>query len=187
MAVQKTQLDELRLELTTANANIAKLTTDSDHDGVPDYFDKCPNTLAGTRVDGSGCPLQAISFSPPSNSTITERDKKVVKEAINNVEFNSGRATLSRSSFASLNRIANLLIEKKLSLKLSGYTDNIGSAETNIRLSKDRAEAIKIYLVSRGVNPSRVEAAGYGMEQPIASNDTPAGRRLNRRVEFTVF
>lgn len=56
-----------------------------------------------------------------------------------------------------------------------------------MRLSKDRAESVKGYLVGKGANPSRIEATGYGMAQPIATNKTAAGRQQNRRVEFTLF
>ena len=76
---------------------------------------------------------------------------------------------------------------KNFSLKLAGHTDNIGSDENNLRLSKDRAESVKAYLVSKGANPSRIEATGYGESQPIASNKTAEGRQKNRRVEFTLY
>ena len=80
-----------------------------------------------------------------------------------------------------------MLVKKNFSLKLAGHTDNTGSNELNMRLSKDRAESVKSYLVSQGANPSRIEATGYGENQPIASNKSAAGRQQNRRVEFTLF
>jgi OOP family OmpA-OmpF porin len=67
------------------------------------------------------------------------------------------------------------------------HTDNTGSDALNLRLSKDRAESVKAYLVSQGVNPSRVEATGYGESQPISTNTTAEGRQENRRVEFTLY
>jgi OOP family OmpA-OmpF porin len=70
---------------------------------------------------------------------------------------------------------------------LAGHTDNTGSNDLNMRLSKDRAESIKAYLVNKGANASRIEATGYGQTQPIATNKTAAGRQANRRVEFTLF
>ena len=90
-------------------------------------------------------------------------------------------------SYPSLDRVANLLIDKNFSLKLAGHTDNTGSKDLNMRLSKDRAESIKSYLVSKGANASRIEATGYGQNQPIATNKTAAGRQANRRVEFTLY
>jgi OOP family OmpA-OmpF porin len=191
---QKAENDRLRNDLNatnnnlaTTNANLAKLTQDSDGDGVPDFFDKCPNTPAGTKVDGSGCPLPVAKQPTETKVYITEEDRKVVKDAIANLEFDLGKATIRAHSFPSLNRVARLLVDKNFSLKLAGHTDNTGSSDFNMRLSKDRAESIKNYLVSQGANPSRIEATGYGETQPIATNKTAAGRQKNRRVEFTLY
>lgn len=181
----KSQLDMTNSNLATTNANLAKLTADSDGDGVPDLFDKCPNTPSGVKVDGSGCPLPANK--PDVKVYVTEEDRKVVKEAIKNLEFDLGKATIREKSFPSLDRVAKLLVDKNFSLKLAGHTDNVGSDALNMKLSKDRAESIKTYLVDKGANASRIEATGYGETQPIATNKTAAGRQQNRRVEFTLF
>ncbi len=185
LALQQQQNQQLRSDLNATNANIARLTTDSDGDGVPDAYDKCPGTPANTKVDGSGCPLPAPVA--PVRVYVTEEDKRVVKEAIKNLEFDFGKATIKEHSLESLDRVAEILVSKNFSLKLAGHTDNVGSANANMKLSKDRAEAVKEYLVSKGANPSRIEATGYGSTQPIASNKTDAGRQKNRRVEFTLF
>ncbi|MDB5145897.1 MAG: flagellar motor protein MotB [Mucilaginibacter sp.] len=180
---EKAKNDKLRSDLDATNANLAKFTVDSDGDGVPDFYDKCPNTPTGTKVDGSGCPLAKAE----TKVYVTEEDRKVVREAIKNLEFDFGKATIREHSYPSLERVARLLIDKNFSLKLAGHTDNVGSAEANMRLSKDRAESIKSFLVSKGANASRIEATGYGKDQPIASNKTAKGRQLNRRVEFTLY
>lgn len=180
---ERAKNDKLRSDLDITNANLAKFTVDSDGDGVPDFFDKCPNTPPGTKVDGSGCPLPIEK----KVYVITEEDRRVVKEAIKNLEFDFGKSTIRAHSLPSLDRVAELLVNKNFSLKLAGHTDNIGSNEANMRLSKDRAESIKSYLVSKGANASRIEATGYGKNQPIASNKTAKGRQLNRRVEFTLY
>lgn len=178
---EKAANDKMRSDLDATNANLAKFTVDSDGDGVPDFYDKCPNTPAGTKVDGSGCPLAKPVI------VITEEDKRVVKDAINNLEFDLGKATIRAKSYPSLDRVARLLTDKNFSLKLAGHTDNTGSDALNLALSKDRAESIKSYLVSKGANASRIEATGYGESQPIATNKTAAGRQANRRVEFTLY
>ena len=186
--MEKAKNEQLRSDLNTTNGNLAainaKLTADSDGDGVPDLFDKCPNTPAGTKVDGAGCPLPVAQNV---KVYVTEEDKKVVKDAIANLEFDLGKATIRAHSLPSLNKVAELLVSKNFSLKLAGHTDNTGSAALNMRLSKERAEAIKTYLVTQGANASRIEAVGYGMTQPIATNKTAAGRQDNRRVEFTLY
>ncbi|OKS86627.1 OmpA family protein [Mucilaginibacter polytrichastri] len=176
--------EQLRSDLNATNATVtalnAKFTADADGDGVIDLFDKCPNTPAGVKVDGAGCPL------PPAKIVITEEDRRIVRNAIANLEFDFGKATIKEHSHESLDHVAEILINKNFSLKLAGHTDNVGSTDANLKLSKDRAEAIKAYLVEKGANASRIEATGYGKSQPIATNKTAAGRQKNRRVEFTL-
>jgi OOP family OmpA-OmpF porin len=184
------ELETVNADNTRLSADVDKLLRDADDDGVSDYFDKCPNTPAGVKVDGSGCdlprdttPRQLIT----KVTNITEDDRRLVREAIQNLEFEFGKASIKPTSFPSLDRVAKLLVTKGFSLKLGGHTDNIGSAEKNMILSKDRAESVKQYMVTQGANPSRIEAVGYGANQPIASNKTAAGRQKNRRVEFTLY
>jgi|GEM_PF-3154917 len=168
---------------------IDDLTRDSDGDGVPDYYDKCPNTPQGVQVDGAGCPLpppQEIIKHDTVTVAVPQEDKEVVNEAIRDLQFDVNRATIRPESFPSLNHVADLLMHKDYDLKLAGNTDNTGDFDANMRLSKARADAVKQYLVSRGIDPSRIDAVGYGSTQPIASNDTPEGRQQNRRVEFTL-
>jgi OOP family OmpA-OmpF porin len=168
-------------------AKYAQELGDDDGDGVANKFDKCPGTVANTTVDGAGCPLKTPAPIIREKIIITEADRKVVDEAIKDLEFDLGKSTIRSNSYTSLNRVSALLIEKNFSLKLAGHTDNSGSMALNLRLSKDRAEAVKAYLVSQGANASRIEATGYGPNQPIASNKTSDGRQLNRRVEFSLF
>lgn len=194
--------DELRASLAASeaayNKKLAELNAmklDSDFDGVSDYFDKCPNTPTGVKVDGAGC---ALPIPPPAvkdtvveikNNTyiITAEDKKIISEAIRNLEFDFGKSSIRAHSFPYLDRTASLLITKGIKLKLSGHTDNIGSDEFNMQLSRNRAEAVMNYLVSKGANPAAIEAKGYGKSQPIASNKNANGRQLNRRVEFLIY
>ncbi len=180
---EKARNEQLRNDLNTTNANLAKFTVDSDGDGVPDFFDKCPNTPAGTKVDGSGCPLP----KPDVKVYVTEQDKAVVREAVRNLEFDFGKATIRQHSFESLNKLAQLMVAKGFSLKLAGYTDNVGSVEANLKLSKDRAEAVKTYLSTQGVTTDKIQTEGYGKAHPIATNKTAKGRQINRRVEFSLF
>jgi len=183
----KSDLDAQKAENGRLRSEMNDLLKDSDGDGVADKLDKCPNTPAGTVVDGSGCPLKVPAPQVTERVIVTEADRKVVADAIANLEFDLGKSTIRAKSYATLNRVAALLMEKNFSLKLAGHTDNTGSKELNLRLSKDRAESVKAYLVSQGANASRIEATGYGMGQPIASNNTASGRQQNRRVEFTLY
>jgi len=179
----KGDLDAQKAENARLRADMDNLLTDTDGDGVADKLDKCPDTPKGVVVDGSGCPLNV----PAPKVIVTEADRKVVNEAIRNLEFDLGKSTLRPKSYATLNKVAALLVEKNFSLKLAGHTDNTGSMKLNLALSKDRAESVKAYLVSQGANASRIEATGYGPNQPIASNKTATGRQQNRRVEFILY
>lgn len=186
---------ELRRALSTAEENAKRdkealeaQLGDDDGDGVANKFDKCPGTTANTVVDGAGCPIKVQrEVIKETKVVVTEADRKVVDEAIKNLEFDLGKSTIRSTSYSTLNKVAELLIAKNFSLKLAGHTDNTGSMALNLRLSKDRAESIKAYLVSQGANASRIEATGYGPNQPIASNKTADGRQKNRRVEFTLY
>ena len=83
--------------------------------------------------------------------------------------------------------LATMLKEKPdYHLNISGYTDNVGNAASNLLLSQDRAENVKDYLIKQGVDASRITAEGYGLEDPVADNNTAEGRAKNRRVEFLV-
>lgn len=183
IARQKAENDAVKADLAKLDAELA----DDDGDGVANRFDQCPDTPKGTKVDGAGCPLPEPKEPIIQKIVITEEDRRVVDEAIQNLEFDLGKSTIRPTSNTSLNKVAALLIEKNFSLKLSGHTDDSGSMQTNMRLSKERAESVKAYLVSKGANPSRIEATGYGPTQPIAPNNTETGRQQNRRVEFTLY
>ncbi|HVI44303.1 MAG TPA: OmpA family protein [Chitinophaga sp.] len=187
-AVLASELDKANANNARLTADVDKLTKDSDGDGVSDFFDKCPGTPANTKVDGAGCPLPVPEVVKKEEKVvITEEDTRVVKEAIRNLEFDFAKATIKPNSYPALDRVAELLKRKNLNLKLSGHTDNVGSKERNLALSRERAEAVKQYMVEKGVNSSKIEAVGYGPTQPIASNKTASGRQKNRRVEFTIF
>lgn len=116
-----------------------------------------------------------------------EKIEKALSLAQESIAFNSGSATLTESSFAALDALATLMKENAgILLKLSGYTDSSGNAATNLRLSKDRAAAVKSYIVSQGIAEGRLEAEGYGISNPRADNSTAEGRALNRRVEMEI-
>ena len=195
LAASEARYNARLAEIAALRDEMNKMKMDSDGDGVSDYFDKCPNTPRGVKVDGSGCPLptppavirDTVVQVQKTTYIITEEDKKIVVDAIKNLEFDFGKYTIRAKSFPSLNRVAELLIKKGISLKLAGHTDNVGSESANMILSKNRAEAVKNYMIAQGANGSRIEATGYGKTQPIASNKTDKGRQDNRRVEFTIY
>lgn len=133
------------------------------------------------------------TYQFPEGQTFTAKNfilKKMesgVKFVVNNILFNSGKATLLPESFAELDKLADLLLKNpNVRIEVSGHTDNVGSASVNKRISKSRALTVKNYLVSRGVEQDRIEYEGYGFDQPLVPNDTPEGRAMNRRVEVKI-
>jgi outer membrane protein OmpA-like peptidoglycan-associated protein len=109
------------------------------------------------------------------------------KMVLNNIFFETNKATIKPESEGELELLANLLIENPtIRLEISGHTDNVGSYRANQKLSEARAKSVVEYLVAKGVGSSRLEYKGYAFNQPVADNNTPEGRAQNRRVEFKV-
>lgn len=151
--------------------------TDYDGDGVYDYLDKCPGTPRGTRVDASGCPVPVATGS----AEVTAAGTWIYRD----IRFETNKAVLESSSYPVMDEIAeNLKAQPSIKVEVQGHTDNVGSAEYNMKLSQARAESVKRYLVDKGVAPERLMVKGYGQTKPIVPNDTPGNRAKNRRVEF---
>ncbi|MBL7877201.1 MAG: OmpA family protein [Cyclobacteriaceae bacterium] len=107
--------------------------------------------------------------------------------ALNNVFFEQSRAVLKSQSFPELDRLVAIMNENpSIQIELSGHTDNIGNKNALLKLSEDRVEAVKTYLVEKGINKSRILGKGYGGLKPIAPNDTNENRQRNRRVEVMI-
>jgi len=118
----------------------------------------------------------------------TKEEEKIIKTAFSQLEFESGKDVIMQSSYSSLDGLATLLQQRPdWSVILKGYTDSSGNAEKNLQLSKDRAFAVKTYLVNKGVSASVIQTFGYGAADPVATNSTAAGRAQNRRVEIELF
>jgi len=106
---------------------------------------------------------------------------------LNNIFFESGKSVLKIASFPELNRVVIFLKgNPTITVEISGHTDHEGSDEYNLTLSQERAQAVVDYLISKGQNPGRFTAVGYGETRPVASNDSDRGKQLNRRVEFKI-
>jgi outer membrane protein OmpA-like peptidoglycan-associated protein len=113
--------------------------------------------------------------------------QEVIAKAYDNLTFKTGSATITTTSFKFLNDIADYMkANPTFSLSIVGHTDNTGSDEYNQKLSEDRAEAVKKYLVNKGVGEISITSSGKGESEPIADNNTPEGRDKNRRVVFAV-
>lgn len=145
------------------------VVVDSDNDGVPDDRDACPNTMAGIRVDARGCAIEA----------------QVVE--LRDVNFEFGKATLTADGRSALNGVASSLKgQPTMEIRIEGHTDSVGNDAFNQRLSQSRANSVRDYLISQGIAANRLAAEGFGESRPVASNSTPEGRAMNRRVEMKV-
>ena len=106
---------------------------------------------------------------------------------LDNVYFDVGKFTLRSESFAELDELVSYMKWKEYEkIEIGGHTDNVGSDTDNLKLSQQRAEAIRQYLIKKGIQPTRVIAKGYGASEPIADNSTDEGRQKNRRTEVKI-
>ncbi len=162
---------------------------DTDGDGVIDSKDRCPNER-GT-IELNGCPpavQKAETKAPePVEIKVSEEVQKVINKVFSNLQFETGKSVIRTSSYESLNTLVTLLRDHpEFRLSIAGHTDNVGNSAKNLKLSKDRAAAVKAYLTKGGVEAVRIISNGFGSTKPIAPNSTPEGRAQNRRVEFKI-
>lgn len=140
---------------------------DSDKDGVLDSKDKCPNTIVNTKVDENGCEIK----------------KKLIVPTNLNIIFEMYSTKIKDSDMGQINKYVEYLkANKDAKVILEAYTDSKGTEAYNIQLSKSRAESTKLKFISMGIEVHRIETVGHGEANPIASNDTPENRDLNRRA-----
>lgn len=148
---------------------------DTDGDGVLDKDDKCPK-VKGTLAN-KGC--------PEVTTEVTTEVIKKLNDFSKSILFDSSKATIKAESNSKLEEIVKVMNEySNANFKLEGHTDSTGNAAKNLQLSKDRAAAVKDYLIAKGISADRLSSEGYGITKPIASNKTVAGRAENRRVEI---
>lgn len=150
---------------------------DSDKDSVPDRTDNCP-AEAGP-AENQGCPAAKKQLVVVTREAINILDK---------VYFDTDKAKIQKRSFGLLDQVAGILTEKTWikKLRIEGHTDDRGKAAKNQALSTARANAVRDYLIKKGIDGARLEAVGFGQDKPVESNKTAKGRAANRRVEFKV-
>lgn len=120
-------------------------------------------------------------------STLTIQFELPRTFTLDNVEFESGKSTLTKDSYIELKELLDYLkLKNEINIEIAGHTDDVGDDDSNMKLSKARAEAVRNYLISKGITPHRVIAKGYGETQPISPNTTEAGRQKNRRTEVRI-
>jgi OOP family OmpA-OmpF porin len=134
---------------------------------VLENVDRCPNTPEGEEVDANGCIIMRAQIT------------------LDGVQFAFDSAEILPASAQTLQRGLQILRDNPdVRVEIGGHTDNVGQAAYNRRLSQQRADAVKTWLVQNGIEDARLTTRGYGAAQPVASNDTPEGQAQNRRIEF---
>jgi outer membrane protein OmpA-like peptidoglycan-associated protein len=147
---------------------------DKDNDGIIDKEDKCPDVPG--IIENKGCP------------EIKAETKQLFEKALHGIQFETGKDVIRKKSFQILDDVVKVMNENPAYLlSIYGHTDNTGGDELNMNISDKRANAVKKYLVDKGVPENRItEVKGFGETMPVDTNDTPEGRTKNRRVEFKV-
>lgn len=158
---------------------------DTDGDGIPDSKDKCPTVYAKTA---DGCPApepvaEPAPAPPPAPApAVAPAPRKLVLEGVN---FDHDKASLRQDAYPVLDQAAADLKEwGDVKVEVNGYTDSRGKDQYNLKLSQRRAEAVRNYLIGKGIAPERLIAKGFGEARPVADNKTDEGRFKNRRVEL---
>lgn len=185
--------------------NGCPLNRDSDNDGVADRRDKCPNEWGDSAngcpvpdMDGDGildlddeCEEQAENYNgfDDTDGCPDELPEEITQfeGVVEGIYFDSGRSSIRRASRPTLNEVADVM-KKYPSVKVSvtGHTDSKGDHDSNVSLSQARADAVRDYLVDKGIEESRITTDGRGPDEPIADNKTKKGRSKNRRIEFKI-
>ena len=166
---------------------------DSDGDGVPDYLDKCPDTPRGAAVDANGCPLDSdgdgvydyLDKCPGTPRGVVVDEKGCPVSFTMQIEFDFDKADIRPMYHNQLKEAADFINKYPANqILVAGHTDSKGTDAYNKKLSQRRADNVRKYLVNKfGISANKLVARGYGESQPIASNETDAGRQQNRRVE----
>jgi type IX secretion system PorP/SprF family membrane protein len=166
---------------TEAGTIATKGCPDKDGDTVIDSEDQCPDQ-PGLKED-KGCP------KPVEKATISQKEKMEldILENAKYVHFRTGTSIIEETSHGMLDLVAEVMkFHPTDVLNLEGHTDAQGLPEKNMKLSQERAEAVKVYLVTKGVNASNITTIGKGQTEPVSDNNTEKGRSLNRRVEMKI-
>lgn len=182
-----------KVQKTDETPKIVKVAqSDKDKDGVSDKDDKCPTTVQGATVDNNGCELDSDEDGiPDSQDKCVGTSKDFVVDgygcpqtATLKVNFEPGKYNVSKELVNDLQNFASFLKENSgYQVLIYGYTDSIGSAVANKKLSQNRANAVKEALSRYGIKTLRMTAIGKGESNPIADNINKAGRAKNRRIE----
>jgi outer membrane protein OmpA-like peptidoglycan-associated protein len=159
---------------------------DNDSDRIADVVDSCPlkPEVYNGLEDGDGCPDDLPRVVETDNVKITEGKVVILQK----IHFGMDKAAIKSISWEILDEVGEVLVSNPQlkRVRIEGHTDSVGGADYNLSLSTNRANAVRVYLVGRGVATERLEARGYGETVPVVANDGRHNKAINRRVEFTI-
>ncbi len=193
-----TSAQQVRVSSSTPGA-VVRCTTDGSAPTesspvCPDPITIDKSTTVRAIAVAAGAPPSTVATGaftiqpppPPETPRVVVTKQKL--ELKDKVYFDTGKATIKPQSYGLLDEVAQALKnhEEVKKVSIDGHTDSTGTAKANQKLSQARAEAVRDYLVKKGIDASRLEAKGFGQAHPVASNKTKQGREQNRRVEFNI-
>ncbi len=152
------------------------LDPDNDMDGIPDSIDQCPNIpeTINNHMDNDGCP-----------DTLKKEITIPAQQIIKGIQFVNNGSELTFNSYQCIDSLFRQLKQfPEVEIEVRAYTDMLGESSKNFHLTQIRAEAVRQYLISKGIDSSRIRAVGFGSSNPVAENRTAAGRAQNRRIEI---
>ncbi|MDX5319935.1 MAG: OmpA family protein, partial [Bacteroidota bacterium] len=190
------ELDRIQKELDEQNSQL-KQALQSGSDDIQAMFDKVEATMkkykaALAELENVMAEAKYRWLEEEGQSLNLRQDYTLqsvtvgAKFELKNIFFDFGKTTLKKESETELDKLFEILSKSEIVIELGGHTDSIGSEEANQKLSQERVNSVKSYLVNKGIDGQRILAVGYGETQPIASNSSDEGRALNRRVEVKI-
>lgn len=190
------EIAKIQFNLNDLNQKL-KAAIESDSEDIQFLFDKVEATIKELKKalkDLEDIMAQAkYNWLEEEGQSLNIRQDYTLQTAkigakfeLKNIFFDFGKATLTKESEKELDKLYEIMAKSEIVIELGGHSDSIGSEEANQKLSQERVNSVKSYLVNKGIDGQRIQAVGYGEEQPIATNSTEKGRAMNRRVEVKI-
>ncbi len=186
---------EAQITIRDLNTNTQVSETQSNSNTGKYIVTLLPGGNYSMNVKAQGYLFYSENFNIPDDAKYQKVKKDIIlqkvaigaKVVLKNVFFDSGKSELKPESYDELEKLITFMNENPtVKIEIGGHTDNVGSYNSNLKLSQSRAQAVVDYLLLKGISPDRLEAKGYSSSKPIADNKTPEGRQQNRRVEARI-
>jgi outer membrane protein OmpA-like peptidoglycan-associated protein len=182
-ALAKQNAEKATLQAQNAATSQKLTTSETEKAAIAQERDQIARDRAQIKAERDA--LAARLQSALSKVAETKNTARGTVTSLSGVLFDTGKATLKPAAQVTLAKLAGImLVFSKTTMQVEGYTDNVGSEDSNLKLSDARAKAVKDYLESQGIESNRLTSVGKGEAEPVAPNDTPDGRSKNRRVEI---